>query len=248
MLRALSVVDTRVFNEIPASPITGYDPLGLETRQRFEEETRMESERNQLLEDTRRRTEAAGIKADVFLERGEPTQAIFANEAIVDLIALGHRGHRSTWDRWFMGSVAEDVVRRSTRPVLLSPEGYATIRRVLVGYDGSDQAKHALQWAADLASTMCLTLDVLHVGRNHEQGHALLRDAREYLLPYELRTVHAIVREGQVAEQILATAVERGASLIVMGAHGHSRIREALLGSATEEVLQKMEVPVLMTR
>ena len=46
---------------------------------------------------------------------------------------------------------------------------------------------------------------------------------------------------GQVSEMIRSI-------LVAMGAHGHSRIREALLGSVTEAMLQKMDRPLLMTR
>ena len=59
---------------------------------------------------------------------------------------------------------------------------------------------------------------------------------------------YTIRREGNVAQQILQVAQEVGAGLIVMGAHGHSRIREAFLGSVTEDMLQKMDRPLLMTR
>jgi nucleotide-binding universal stress UspA family protein len=46
---------------------------------------------------------------------------------------------------------------------------------------------------------------------------------------------------------ILLRAADNGADSIVMGAYGHSRLRERVLGGATEKVLQSMKVPVLMS-
>jgi nucleotide-binding universal stress UspA family protein len=45
----------------------------------------------------------------------------------------------------------------------------------------------------------------------------------------------------------LSRAADLGADLIVMGAYGHSRVREMLLGGATRSVLRSMTVPVLMS-
>ena len=135
-----------------------------------------------------------------------------------------------------------------SRPVLVSPKNYQPIQRLLAAYDGSDPSKRALHWAADLASVMKLPLDVMHVNTNSALGVMTVREAKEYFKPYELGEVNTFVREGQVSDQILQVAYERDAGLIVMGAHGHGRLREALLGSVTEEVMRKTDRPLLLTR
>lgn len=56
------------------------------------------------------------------------------------------------------------------------------------------------------------------------------------------------VLEGVPAETILAEAKGVGADLIVLGAHGHTRLGEALLGSVSHKVLQRSSVPVLLVR
>jgi nucleotide-binding universal stress UspA family protein len=53
--------------------------------------------------------------------------------------------------------------------------------------------------------------------------------------------------DGDVGDALLALATEREADLIVMGAYGHARFREILLGSVTRTMLKTMTVPVLMS-
>ena len=54
-------------------------------------------------------------------------------------------------------------------------------------------------------------------------------------------------RPGNVGEQLLALASERDCDLLVMGAYGHSRFRETLLGGVTRSVLDTMTLPLLMS-
>jgi nucleotide-binding universal stress UspA family protein len=96
---------------------------------------------------------------------------------------------------------------------------------------------------------MTLPLDVVHVAHDHLTGQNVLREAHEYLRPYDaVPGVETILREGAAAEQILGAASERGAGLIVMGAHGHSRLYEVLLGSVTDGVLRNANRPLLMSK
>ena len=50
-----------------------------------------------------------------------------------------------------------------------------------------------------------------------------------------------------VGDLLLSRAADLSADLIVMGAYGHSRVREVILGGATRHILQQMTVPVLMS-
>jgi nucleotide-binding universal stress UspA family protein len=167
---------------------------------------------------------------------------------MVDVIALGHRGTRPSWDKLWMGSVAESVVRASTKPVLVSPAMYRPIRRILIAYDGSEQSMHALRWADRLAGLLPASLVLVHVNRNPQLGEALLEEAKTYVRSERRFHLPAVVREGKAAEEILQAAGELGDVLIVMGAYGHARVRDPLLGSVAEEVMHNTEWPLLLTR
>jgi nucleotide-binding universal stress UspA family protein len=250
-LLALSVVDLRSLQEQPLVVHTGgYAEVASVTS--LELTAKMEDEQTELLEEVRRKTQAADVPVEVLLERGAPTDSILSHASLVDLIALGHYGHRSRWDTLFLGSVAEAIVQQSPKPVLVASEQHAPIERVLAAYDGSESAQRALHWAADLTTTLKLPLNVVHVSSDPVSGEVVLGEATAYLKPYNaIPQVETFLRDAgkaSIAEQILSVAAERGVGLVVMGAHGHSRLYKMLLDSETSEVLRQSDKPLLMTR
>jgi nucleotide-binding universal stress UspA family protein len=58
--------------------------------------------------------------------------------------------------------------------------------------------------------------------------------------------VEYVIRSGDVADEIVKYAKESNASLIIMGAYGHTRVRDFILGSITSQVLNQMPCPVLL--
>ena len=58
---------------------------------------------------------------------------------------------------------------------------------------------------------------------------------------------HMVAEDISVGDMLLSRCANAGADLLVMGAYGHSRMRELILGGATRNILQHMTVPVLMS-
>jgi nucleotide-binding universal stress UspA family protein len=63
----------------------------------------------------------------------------------------------------------------------------------------------------------------------------------------EIETSHTVSREIGIGDELLSRAADLGADLLVMGAYGHSRVREYVFGGATRHILQHMTIPVLMS-
>jgi nucleotide-binding universal stress UspA family protein len=101
--------------------------------------------------------------------------------------------------------------------------------------------------AADLAFHLKTPLFVLAVDDDAASGKVTIDEALEYLGPFGLK-VSVQVSKGAASEQILRACQVEKVDLVIMGAHGHTRLREALLGSTTEEVLRKIDLPLLMVR
>jgi nucleotide-binding universal stress UspA family protein len=121
------------------------------------------------------------------------------------------------------------------------------ISRPLLAYDGSQRASAAMHAAAELASALSLPLTVLHVTRDEADGAKTLDEARRYLASYgldvECRTV-----VGYPHERIVQFILDHGHDLLFIGAYGHSRIIEMVLGSTTEYVLRNVPAPVFLAR
>jgi nucleotide-binding universal stress UspA family protein len=117
-------------------------------------------------------------------------------------------------------------------------------RRIVVGYDGSEASRRALDAAADLVGYGS-TLSVVTV-RNGEVDREISRNAREHL---QLRHVEARYHEpaGEAAEQLVEAATAVGADLLVVGRRNRSPLR-ALLGSVSSRVVRRAPCDVLVVR
>ena len=114
----------------------------------------------------------------------------------------------------------------------------------LAAYDGSAHGRNALRAAAETALEWGLPLRLLVVSDTPEP---LLSEARTYLQAHNL-AVEYETRTGRPGEAIVACANECGAALIVMGAYGHTKLREMVLGSVTAQVLHQAACPVMLVR
>jgi len=149
---------------------------------------------------------------------------------------LTHRGD-------LVGRHADALARRLHSPLLLAPGTYREFRAPLAAYDASPRARKALELLAELAVLLKLPVRVLTVTENGEEGKAHLAEARSELAARGLAAT-GTARGGEPDEAILAEIGE-GADLVAMGAHGHGRIVELVLGSTTDRVLRRSAVPVL---
>jgi nucleotide-binding universal stress UspA family protein len=188
----------------------------------------------------------------VSVETASPI-GIVANEICdqaraADLIVLGHRGVNERFSTGLLGGTTESVARKSPKPVFVSPMAFAPITRPLLAYDGSPRASAAMHAAAGLASTLGLPLTVLHVGREgRSDAERVLDEARRYLGAYDVE-LHTRELTGPPHRRIVEALRDGQYDLLFIGAYGHSRIIEMVLGSTTEFVLRNTPCPVLMTR
>ena len=140
-------------------------------------------------------------------------------------------------------------------PVLIAPDRKVTLDapfdRMMIGWDESDEALAAVRKALPMLRR-AKRVDVVMVGtaqhspeRSDPGGLLSL-----FLSRHGLRCdVSVLVRNvPRVADVLMRFARENGVSAIVMGAYGHSRLREALLGGVTRDMLESLDLPVLMAR
>jgi nucleotide-binding universal stress UspA family protein len=153
-----------------------------------------------------------------------------------------------------VGPRPELVALASGRPILVIP--YAghfdkVGRRVVVGWNSTREAARAVNDAMPLLAAAeivtVLTIDAREAPRGHGQvpgADISLHLARHGVKAQVEQTVSADLSVGDV---LLSRAADLGADLLVMGAYGHSRLRELLLGGATRTLLGNMTIPVLMS-
>jgi len=151
--------------------------------------------------------------------------------------------------------LAGDVLFAAGRPVLVVPYAghFEDIgRRVLVGWNASREAARAVNDALPLI-VAAETVHVLAANpRRGPDGHGDVpgADIALHLARHGVKVTaeHRVAPEiPDAADLLLNEAADMSADLLVVGAYGHSRLREFILGGVTRTLMQQMTVPVLMS-
>jgi nucleotide-binding universal stress UspA family protein len=157
-------------------------------------------------------------------------------------------------DNMFVHDYFHDILRHSGRPLLVVPEGStATLppKRVVIAWKPTREASRAVADAMPLlhkAETVhVLVIDpaVGEAAHGGEPGADIAAHLARHGLKVEVETRPSM--NFSVAYAVLQHARTVGADLVVAGGYGHSRLREALLGGTTRELLQSAHVPVLFS-
>ena len=149
----------------------------------------------------------------------------------------------------------------SPRPVLTTPSKgpHADLgRRILIAWNGSREAARAthdaLPFLIAAESVVVLTVDA--AGDAHSPGANIATHLARHGVNVDLHKRTSVrhppaqarrAAKMNVGEVILSAAADYNADLLVIGAYGHSRLRETVLGGVTRHVLSHMSVPVLMS-
>ncbi len=148
----------------------------------------------------------------------------------------------------------ERLIMESGRPVLVLPAfgDFPEIgTEVLIGWNGTKEAARAVFDAMPLMrDAKKVSIGWVNPDDDLEDGEILPgSELAVSLARHDLNvTAKALPTDGlPVGDALLNQASESGANLLVMGAYGHSRIREFVFGGATRSILETMTVPVLMS-
>ena len=201
-----------------------------------------------LLETFTARCRERGVPCDTGLPMGVIANEICDHARTADLVVVGHRGVNEQFSTGLLGATTESVARKSPKPVLVSPMQFQEIRRPLLAYDGSQRASAAMHAAAELVSALGIPLTVVHVAREGTTTDGkVLEEARRYLQAYGIE-LNCVQISGPPHQRIVDLLRDRGYDLLFIGAYGHSKIIEMVLGSTTEYVLRNSPCPVFLAR
>ena len=200
-----------------------------------------------MLSEFAERCAEAGVRADTAMDMGVIANEICERARTADLVVIGHRGINEKFSTGLLGGTAHSVPRKIPKPLLDSPIQWSGIRSPMLAYDGSARSSAAMQTAAEFCVSAKLPLAVVHVAKDEAAGNKVIDEARRYLAPYQIATTFLYLT-GTAPEVIVQTIGERKHDLLLIGAYGHSRIIEMVLGSTTEYVLRKAPCPIFLNR
>lgn len=186
-----------------------------------------------------------------------------------DLMVMGTHGRRGL-RHLLLGSVAEEIVRTATVPVITVRESADTEERsagrILVSHDFSQRSEAAVAVARDWALALGSEVHLLHVVEPvvYPEFYAVDVMPDEVLHRIEERSVEAMkaaasaqlqgvahtleVVTGRAVDAILDAADPASFDLVIMGTRGLSGLQHLLLGSVAEGVVRRARIPVLTVR
>lgn len=148
--------------------------------------------------------------------------------------------------------IAEKSLLQTRRPVLLAPKPSGQeidlSAPAMIAWDESPECWHAVSAAVPFLK-LARSVEVVSVDNNADSRRASQAEALAYLRCHGIGATARVVAPhlSSVGATLLAEAAEHDASLLVMGAYSHSRLREMLLGGATRHILKNAVArPVLM--
>jgi nucleotide-binding universal stress UspA family protein len=209
-----------------------------------------DAERSRLLFDDA--VAGRSISAEWRVARGSPSLVAAMHGRYADLAILGQLDPDES-GAGEMRPRPEEVALLTGRPILVVPYAGAfadTGQRVVVGWDASREATRAVNDAMPLLATAS-AVTVLSIDpeeRIDRHGDIPGADIARHLARHGVKAaVQSTISAGiGIGNTLLSRASDLAADLLVMGAYGHSRVREQLLGGATRTVLASMTLPVLM--
>jgi nucleotide-binding universal stress UspA family protein len=250
-LQLLHVLDKKEFPK----PVDMSGQIGLGSREDLLNElTALDEKRGKialslgqsLLESAKARVQDAGVTDVVYRQRhGDLVDSLITLEDEIRLLVLGK--HDSSGSD-HISSHLERVVRSMHKPMLVVADSFTAPSSIMIAYDGSDTTKKVVSMVARSALFKGLDCHVVMVGTATAKMQADLDWAKTTLQANQLQLTTAII-SGDVMPALCDYRDTQHIGMLVMGAYGHSKIRQFLVGSTTTRMLQhKSRVPLLLLR
>ena len=194
----------------------------------------------------------AKLTGDWQYHEAEATPSVIAQAVLYDLVVVGQPNPDNALENAF-GLRPAEIVLGGGRPVLVVPYAgnFAGIgKRVLVGWNRRREAVRALHDAMPLLERAEAAL-VVEVDPAPPVLSEPVVSAADIAAALTRRGIRATAETQSAADMgvddlLLSRAADFGADLLVMGAYGHSRLREYVLGGVSRGVFRQMTLPVLM--
>lgn len=210
-------------------------------------ETSLSEKADFILNNFRERCRKAAVEADIKKVIGKIGETIIEEAQDSDLIVMARKGeHFHLKEGGLLGSVAQSVIRNSGKPVMITPEKFVEIESMGIAFDGSPSAIKALEFSLKISQQAAWPLTAIIITQDPEKSAKLNLQIEETAELHET-DCEVIILPGKEGDEILKFINEGTIELIVMGAYGHNRLRELLLGSTTTHIINKSPIPILLT-
>lgn len=198
----------------------------------------------------RDRVERAGISYEWRCVEGQPVDCLNLHARYCDIAVVGQQGP----ENYVSNDMPDHLILSVGRPVLVVPYvgDYPVVgKQIMIAWDGSRLAARAVNDAIPFLKR-AKHVDVMAVNPkigSEGLGDIPCADICLHLARHgiEAEAKHMVADDMDEGDMLLSRAADAGTDLMVMGAYGHARWRELVLGGVTQYMLKHMTMPVLMS-
>jgi nucleotide-binding universal stress UspA family protein len=200
------------------------------------------------LQQLRQRAVDAGIATpDIRQRHGNLVDSLLEQESTVRLFVLGRRGASAEHTRRDLGRNVEQVVRSLRKPILTVTKGFREPQRALIAFDGGVVTRRGVEMVASSPLFHGMPIHLVMSGKPRQEVSKQLTWAEKVLVEAGFDAVATMIPGD--AERVIARAiVDLRIDVLVMGAYGHSPLRNLFLGSKTSDLLRSASIPTLLLR
>lgn len=231
--------------------------LGVDSREHLLEElvalderrSRLALEQGQhMLSAAERRAKEDGVERVSTMQRhGSLVDTVAELEDDIRVIVIGRLGEGHKSSAHTVGSHLENVIRTSHRPILVAVPNFREPASFMIAYDGSATAEKALDMVIASPLLTGLSCHVLTVCPEGDERFLQMAQAEEKLQRAGFDVIGQRL-EGNVHTALQQYQQSKNIDMLVMGAYGHSRIRQFFVGSNTTRTVGLSDIPVLLLR
>lgn len=230
--------------------------IGLGSREfLLEELASLDEKRNKLaleegrmmLDAARQRAVKAGVEPTLRHRHGDLVESLRELEGDIRLLVIGKQGEDSGSEVQLIGSQLESVIRTMHRPILVTPADFKAPASAMLAFDASATSRKGVEMLVASPLLKGMPIHLVTVSSDTHEARAALDAARDKLADAGFE-VHVAILEGEVEARLRDYQAEHAIELLVMGAYGHSRIRQFFVGSTTTNMLRSATTPLLLLR
>lgn len=199
-----------------------------------------------VLETAKQRVLADGIADPILRQRhGHLVESLMDLENETRLLVMGKQGEDHSGNH--VGDNVERVVRALHKPILIAQGEFKAPEVVMLAFDRREISREGVELLAASPLFRGLSGHLVSVSKDRETLREDLEWAEKTIVAggHEVRTA---ILDGDIEPALHAYQQEHNVDMVVMGAYGHSRLREFFVGSTTNDMIRNASVPHLLVR
>ncbi|QNI03927.1 universal stress protein [Halomonas sp. SH5A2] len=181
------------------------------------------------------------------IEEGELVDALDDLDDEIRLVIVGKNGNSSL--KSHLGSHLEKTIRVVHRPLLVVQEAFEVPKRIMLAFDGRVNTVKGVRLIAESPLFSGIACDVVMVGGHTDEHKEQMQWAVDLLQENDIPAESFLLKnDGNISDALIEHIQSRDIGLLAMGAYGHTRLRQWLVGSTTTNVLLKSQCAMLILR